>query len=244
MTGPQRNSPFTAALLRHLPKPGLEVSVMLKEVAADVSRETRQNQRPQQLSDMTKTFYFAKLEQPAATRVDAPPAPRSWPRLADDRALDVAFWNSVQAANDCGAVRAYLQRFPQGTFVDLARLLERRLCVPEPKPEPKIAATDPSAPEAAVNPSAARSIACAARSAASSDLTRGIKLELVRLGCTTGDTDDELEQPDARRGAQVQPLRQGQARSRTADARDDGGAARPGEAGLPSRVRAGNAGAR
>ena len=28
----RRNSPFTAALLRHIPKPGLEVSVMLKEV--------------------------------------------------------------------------------------------------------------------------------------------------------------------------------------------------------------------
>jgi uncharacterized caspase-like protein len=39
--GPERNSPFTAALLRHLPKPGLEVSVMLKEVAADVRRDTR-----------------------------------------------------------------------------------------------------------------------------------------------------------------------------------------------------------
>ena len=60
--GTDRNSPFTAALLQHLPKPGLEVSVMLKEVAADVRRETRNSQRPQQLSDMTKTFYFAKLD--------------------------------------------------------------------------------------------------------------------------------------------------------------------------------------
>lgn len=34
--GRDRNSPFTASLLKHMPKPGLEVSVMLKEVAADV----------------------------------------------------------------------------------------------------------------------------------------------------------------------------------------------------------------
>ena len=39
--GSDRNSPFTAALLSHLPTPGLEVSVMLKEVAADVRRDTR-----------------------------------------------------------------------------------------------------------------------------------------------------------------------------------------------------------
>ena len=57
--GQDKNSPFTAALLRHIPQPGVEVSVMLKEVAADVRRETRNAQRPQQLSDMSRTFYFA-----------------------------------------------------------------------------------------------------------------------------------------------------------------------------------------
>ena len=183
--GSDRNSPFTAALLRHLPKPGLEVSVMLKEVAADVRRDTRNSQRPQQLSDMTKTFYFAKLEPPPTTRVDVTPAPAPV-APSDDRALDVAFWNSAQAANDCGAVRAYLQRFPQGTFVELARLSERRLCVPERK----IAATDPSAPEAAVNPNAAAPSRVPHVAPPASELARGIKLELVRLGCTTGDTDD------------------------------------------------------
>lgn len=176
--GSDRNSPFTGALLRHLPKPGLEVSVMLKEVAADVRRDTRNSQRPQQLSDMTKTFYFAKLEPPATTRVDMPPAPAA-AAPSDDRALDVAYWNSVQASNDCEAVRAYLQRFPQGTFVELAKLSERRLCTPGPK----VAATEPTAP--AATPS--RVVPPAAPA---SDLARGIKLELARLGCATGDVDD------------------------------------------------------
>jgi uncharacterized caspase-like protein len=58
--GHGRNSPFTASLLRHLPTPGLEVSVMLKEVAADVRKDTNNAQRPQQLSDMSKTFFFVK----------------------------------------------------------------------------------------------------------------------------------------------------------------------------------------
>ena len=179
--GSDRNSPFTAALLKHLPKPGLEVSDMLKEVAADVRRDTRNSQRPQQLSDMTKTFYFAKLEQPATTRVDAPAAAAP----SDDRTLDVAFWNSVQAANDCGAVRAYLQRFPQGTFVELARISERRLC----GADRKTAAVDPSASEA-VNPGAAAPSRVSQPAVPPPDLARGIKLELVRLGCTTGEVDD------------------------------------------------------
>ncbi len=182
--GADRNSPFTAALLRHLPKPGLEVSVMLKEVAADVRRETRNSQRPQQLSDMTKTFYFAKLDPAPAVKPDVPPAPVVAAPSTDDRALDVAYWNSAQASNDCDAVRAYLQRFPQGTFVALARLSERRLCAPG-----KVAATDPGAPEAAVNPGAAPQSRVPHPQPAS-DIARGIKLELARLGCAAGDTDD------------------------------------------------------
>lgn len=131
--GSDRNSPFTAALVRHLPKAGLEVSVMLKDVAADVRRDTRNSQRPQQLSDMTKAFYFTKLQQAESTKVDAPLAPelisKPGPAAgADDHALDVAFWNAAQSSNDCDAVRAYMQRFPKGVFIELAKLSERRLC--------------------------------------------------------------------------------------------------------------------
>src|SRR5207344_749949 len=120
--GSDRNSPFTAALLKHLPTPGLEVSVMLKEVAAEVRRDTRNGQRPQQLSDMTKAFYFAKAEQAATTRVDASAEPIRRPTAAtgDEPALDMAFWNDAKSSGDCDAVRAYLQRFPRGIFVELA----------------------------------------------------------------------------------------------------------------------------
>src|SRR5258707_8854705 len=47
--GRGRNSPFTASLLRHMPKPGLEVSVMLKEVTADVRQETRSEEHTSEL---------------------------------------------------------------------------------------------------------------------------------------------------------------------------------------------------
>jgi hypothetical protein len=53
--GNERNSPFTASLLRNIPRPKVEVSVMLKEVSADVRRATANAQRPQQLSDMSRT---------------------------------------------------------------------------------------------------------------------------------------------------------------------------------------------
>jgi uncharacterized caspase-like protein len=176
--GADRNSPFTSALLRHIGKPGLEVSVMLKDVAADVRRDTRNSQRPQQLSDMGKAFYFARLQQVEATKTDAAPLPVPAPAPAvqaaaapspDDRALDVAFWSAASSANDCEAIRAYLQRFPAGTFVELARLSERRLCgasrqvtVSDAAPaEPPAVTLTPSAP-APVPPTIAATAATAA----------------------------------------------------------------------------------
>src|SRR5262249_57811200 len=47
--------------------------------------------------------------------------------------IDVAFWQSAAAANECESIRAYLRRFPNGKFVDLARIAERRLCKAGPE---------------------------------------------------------------------------------------------------------------
>jgi len=130
--GNERNSPFTASLLKNIPRPKVEVSVMLKEVSADVRRATRNAQRPQQLSDMSRTFYFVEGAAVADASMpdQAAKTPSSLVPAGDDRAFDVAFWSAAQSANDCDSTRAYLQRFPNGVFVDLARLAERRLCVP------------------------------------------------------------------------------------------------------------------
>ena len=136
--GNTRNSPFTSALLKFLPKPDLEVSVMLKLVAAEVGQVTRNAQRPQQLSDMTRPFYFATAKAEEVAKADAAAsnqmqqalASASQPRNAgsDDRNTEIAFWNAAQSANDCDAMRAYIQRYPSGVFISLATLAERRLC--------------------------------------------------------------------------------------------------------------------
>ena len=84
---------------------------MLKEVAADVRRDTRNAQRPQQLSDMSRLFYFANAPAAAAP---AQVVEKSTP--APDRTLDVAYWNSAQVSNDCDSVRAYIQRFARSSI--------------------------------------------------------------------------------------------------------------------------------
>ena len=216
--GSERNSPFTGALLKYLPTPGLEVSVMLKDVSAEVRRSTGNSQRPQQLSDMSRAFYFAKAE---TGPVSVPVAAVKPPELAtpalparDSQAFELAFWSGAQAANECEAVRAYLHRFPDGGFVDLARISERRLCAgrrvtmieadqppasasAQPAPAAQAPPSTPSGgagggqlaalPDAPVEtPAAATS---ANPEATDAGLPRRIQLELIRLGCSTEEAD-------------------------------------------------------
>jgi peptidoglycan hydrolase-like protein with peptidoglycan-binding domain len=72
----EANSPFTTALLNHLPTPELEISVMLKRVTAEVRARTEEEQRPEVVTSMAREFYFhetadgllnAALELPAGT---------------------------------------------------------------------------------------------------------------------------------------------------------------------------------
>ena len=156
--GEDGNSPFTAALLKRIAEPGLEISVMLKQVTADVRAATRDRQRPQQLGDMSRRVYFAPADAGAAAPEQSPAASPREVQSAEDRSLEIAFWTSARTANECDAIRAYLLRYPNGVFVELARLSEVRLCRPErtvtmvetapPPPAPPPPAPPPPPPPA------------------------------------------------------------------------------------------------
>jgi len=57
-----RNSPYTAALLRSLEKPGLEVGRMFRTVAAGVIEQTKGVQKPEYLAKLSNEFYFSRPE--------------------------------------------------------------------------------------------------------------------------------------------------------------------------------------
>jgi uncharacterized caspase-like protein len=189
--GKGRNSPFTSALLKTIPKSGLEVSVMLKEVAAEVRTETNNAQRPQQLSDMTHSFYFVPPAPAPAPAPLPPPAPVSdKPARAagsgPDHSVEIAYWDSARAANDCQSVRAYVSRYPAGLFIELAKLREDQLCTASatriqpqaPAVPDKIAALPQSTPEAPPRADQTKI-----------DIARELQRELIRAGCSAGEPD-------------------------------------------------------
>jgi len=137
------HSPFTAALLRHIGTPGLEVRSMLGRVRQTVLDETARRQTPWDHSSMTGEFYF----RPTAA-VAALPAPTQPPATTDD-SFEITFWNSIEDSDYRDDFRAYLKRFPDGVFVDLANNRLRVLAPPakparekQPRSKPKPARQD------------------------------------------------------------------------------------------------------
>jgi uncharacterized protein len=73
LDGAGRNSPFTAALLKHVVTPGIEVRQMLSRVRGDVLAATERRQTPWDSSSLTGDIYLAGA--PSAPTVATTPAP-------------------------------------------------------------------------------------------------------------------------------------------------------------------------
>ncbi|WP_431267339.1 caspase family protein [Dankookia sp. P2] len=119
--GAGRNSPYAEALAKRLRAPGEDVGLMLRRVRADVLQATGQRQRPEIVDNLNGPVILAGPVQPG------PPG-----RVDDPRADDTALWAAVRDSNRADDFEAYLRRFPQGLYADLARI---RLRVLQPSPE-------------------------------------------------------------------------------------------------------------
>jgi hypothetical protein len=115
--GKGRNSPFTAALLRHIDRPNLDVRQLLSEVRREVRQATGGRQIPWENSALEGPFFF----RPAAPAVSPASARPNTGTAAAQTDLEVVFWDSVRTSGDAADIRAYLARFPDGVFAGLAR---------------------------------------------------------------------------------------------------------------------------
>ena len=136
LDGDGRNSPFTAALLKTIEVPGLPLSDVMIDVRNEVLRTTGRKQVPWDNSSLTAQFYFKPLPQGAT-------AAR---RGAEN--MEVTFWNSIKDARNPQLFEAYLRRYPNGAFSDIARInLEQfRVAAAKPlapEPEQKATISDP-----------------------------------------------------------------------------------------------------
>jgi hypothetical protein len=120
-TASDANSPFAEALAKRLPQPGLAIQLLGGLVRDDVLRATGNQQRPFISASITGEPFMlvpgaagpAGPVSRAAQDVQAAPA--------DPRSTEMMFWQSASAGDDVGQLRAYLSKYPNGSFVDLAK---------------------------------------------------------------------------------------------------------------------------
>jgi tetratricopeptide (TPR) repeat protein len=114
----KKNSPFTAALLSHLETAGLEVKSLLSRVTKDVVEGTKGRQRPWQNSSLEGDFYFV----PPPTHLSGQAVSGSGGTEQLHADIESQFWNSIKSSNNPAELEAYLTKFPNGAFVELARI--------------------------------------------------------------------------------------------------------------------------
>ena len=136
--GSNGDSPYSMALAATIVRPGLDIFTAFNEVGLMVKRETGGAQQPWvSNSPIDGNFYFK-----------SPPAAASSSGRADQDNVEVTFWNSIKDSKNPQLFDAYLKRYPNGAFADIARIdLEQfKVAVARPMasaPDEKLAIDDP-----------------------------------------------------------------------------------------------------
>lgn len=108
LDGAGRNSPFTAALLKHIATPGIEVRQMISRVRGEVLQATGQKQTPWDSSSLVGDVYLAAPPAPPAPIVAAASPPAPTPSVAPSQAATV----TAQAAPSADPQRTAPQTPP------------------------------------------------------------------------------------------------------------------------------------
>jgi hypothetical protein len=110
--GDSKNSPFTAALVKYLPTPGLDLRRAFGYARDDVLKATNNKQEP---------FIYGSLGGDDVALVPAPDKTTADGPLDDSR-LELAFWESIKNDKNPELFQAYLNRYPHGVFADIATI--------------------------------------------------------------------------------------------------------------------------
>ena len=135
--GDARNSPYAKALVKALGTEGLEIGKFFRQVRDEVLAATGNAQEPFVYGSLSaEDFYFrppSGVSDPAEDDDDKPD-----PGTDAEAEIELAFWKTVTELNRPEGYRAYLDRYPNGNFATVARLmLDTKPGMPDPGDEPK-----------------------------------------------------------------------------------------------------------
>ena len=108
--GEGRNSPFTAALKRHIETPGLEINGLLTEVRRTVLASTGDVQRPWSNSSLSDPFYFLPSAALPAGRLNATTLAVDAPDPATE------MWLQIRETANAQLLEGYLANYPNSRY--------------------------------------------------------------------------------------------------------------------------------
>ena len=121
------NGLYTQSLLTNILQPGLKVEEVFKKVRISVSEASDGAQIPWESSSLTGDFVFidrrdetAEFVLAAKSAISSVSRPGPEERAVVDH--EALYWQSVQNSNDSALFQAYLEKYPDGHFADLAKL--------------------------------------------------------------------------------------------------------------------------
>ena len=138
LDGEGENSPYTKALAEAIQVEGVAIEQMFKRVRVQVENQTGKQQTPWEESSLRGDFYFVPDEPERTVTEREPEVPEiKVPRVGND-AIELAYWQSIKDSRRKEPFEAYLRRFPNGVFTELAELkLEEFAEEKKPPPETK-----------------------------------------------------------------------------------------------------------
>jgi carboxyl-terminal processing protease len=146
------NSPYTKALAETITEPGLSISDVFQEVRTKVLASTGNGQTPWDSSSLTGRFYFKAPDPTQSAAVT--PAPAAGSAAEEKLKTEKTYWDSVKDSGDAEDIQLYLNKYPDGYFVDLANAkLEElkggtKVASAEPASEPRTSVQPPKQEEA------------------------------------------------------------------------------------------------
>ena len=116
------NGVFTREFMAGMKKPGVKIEDLMREVQDSVeilAKSVNHDQRPAIYNEARGNFYFFG---PTTVQTAANSAP---PMSAEQK--DEKFWEDVKLAGNKEAFEAYLQRYPEGIYANLAKAITLKL---------------------------------------------------------------------------------------------------------------------
>lgn len=110
--GEGRNGLYTAKLLKFINQDGLSIEDCFKKVRIEVMQASEKRQIPWESSSLTANFYFVSPQPVRVATKDSRPS----------ESVELLFWESVKDSQDVKQYQLYIDAFPNGAFITLAKI--------------------------------------------------------------------------------------------------------------------------